>query len=528
MVAVGEVVVLGRARSEEEIARLRSRHDLVHYRPFGAARELWNPYIRASEVLLDGPAGTGKTRGSLEELVDDCRTHRGVRCGLFRKTRESMNETILNTLETFVLGPVFDTALTPLTRPHRKKYVFPETGSEIILAGFDDIQKLFSLELTRAHIEEAIEVTQTEATSLWRGLRYRPQGYVKPHRLTYCTNPGPEDHWLNWRCSDLDPENGRALRLLSKHEDNPNCTPEFLRNLEANMSGEMLERMRWGRWVAATGRIVGTFGAHNILTGDLVGEPGALPDLRIAREGDVDWLVLSPRAPVGVIRDETGQRWVRVAWWGASIDWGAEKPGTIQLWAVDEVDRHYLVAERYETRMPGERYAETIAAWYDRFRLRAVVYDHAQPEQARAIVAHMLRLGFGGMATQLMQKSPKEFGPSVDVIRWRFAHDRRGVPRAFVLDNSLLAPDPELLAERKATSLAPELRALKWAVSKELGIMREVPDPTCADHAFDAARYWFLWCWYQRHGHGTTKPAPPPGTLGDVLGHRKVKARRKQ
>lgn len=496
------------------VERVHKRIDLDVYQPWGGVRQLWNPHIVAPEILLDGPAGTGKTRGCGEWAVDELRSSRGLRIGYFRKTRESMNETVLNSLEQFVLGSVHDPALTAKERRNRKSYLFPETGGQLILAGFDDIQKLFSLELTHGIIEEAIEVTQTEATALWRGLRYRPEGYTRPHRLVYATNPGPEDSWLNWRCTDLDPA-GRALRLVSRHEDNPRITDEFLANLRDNMHGEMRERMYEGKWVAAQGRIVGTFGRHNILSGLM--DEGALPDLRVERLEDRWWLVLAPDAPVGIIRDETRQKWVEIALWGASIDWGPEKPGTVQLWAIDRDDRHYLVAEVYETRMPSEKYAETIAHWHDAFGLFAVVYDAASPDHARLIESHLARRF--KVVAGLLHPSPKEFGPSVDEIRRRFARDARGVPRAFVLDNSLLAADPVLQAERKPLCLQAELRTLRWATTKALGELREVPEPTCADHGFDAARYWFLWNWYRVRGKKATAKVFAPNTLGKVLGH---------
>src|SRR5262245_22584773 len=53
----------------------------------------------AEEVLLSGPAGSGKTIASLLRVYWVCRKYPGARCLVVRKTRESLTESVLVTWE---------------------------------------------------------------------------------------------------------------------------------------------------------------------------------------------------------------------------------------------------------------------------------------------------------------------------------------------------------------------------------------------------------------------------------------------
>ena len=71
------------------------------YAPRGAVEQLFG--CRDSEQLLEGPAGTGKSRG-LCELSFMVATHfAGCRILFVRQTRESMTESILVTFEDHVV-----------------------------------------------------------------------------------------------------------------------------------------------------------------------------------------------------------------------------------------------------------------------------------------------------------------------------------------------------------------------------------------------------------------------------------------
>src|SRR6185503_18079309 len=78
----------------------------LKYEAWGAADELMD--CTAPEVLLDGPAGTGKSRGVGEYILQFLQNHKGCRVAAIRKTRVSMTQSWLVTWETKVLGDRLD------------------------------------------------------------------------------------------------------------------------------------------------------------------------------------------------------------------------------------------------------------------------------------------------------------------------------------------------------------------------------------------------------------------------------------
>src|SRR5690349_4737936 len=120
------------------------------YQTHGAALELM--YCRAREVVLEGPADTGKSRACLEKLYLQTRNYPGMRGGIFRKTRASLTQTAMATFERAVLPPgsyAFHHA--------DQEYRFPN-GSRVIVGGLDDPEKIKSLELDVAYVQEASEL----------------------------------------------------------------------------------------------------------------------------------------------------------------------------------------------------------------------------------------------------------------------------------------------------------------------------------------------------------------------------------
>ncbi|GAG05846.1 unnamed protein product, partial [marine sediment metagenome] len=71
------------------------------YEPHGAAKDLF--YFQGREVLIEGPAGTGKSRAIWEKLYAVAYKYPGCRILVVRKTRESMTESVLVTWEDKVL-----------------------------------------------------------------------------------------------------------------------------------------------------------------------------------------------------------------------------------------------------------------------------------------------------------------------------------------------------------------------------------------------------------------------------------------
>src|SRR5690349_13392974 len=116
------------------------------YQPFGAALELFRS--RQREVLLAGPAGTGKSRACLEKL-NLIAMQRPIRAAIVRKTRKSLTQSAMTTFETKVLP-------TPnQVKFHEgdQEYRYP-SGARIMVAGMDDSDKIGSTEFDVVYCQE--------------------------------------------------------------------------------------------------------------------------------------------------------------------------------------------------------------------------------------------------------------------------------------------------------------------------------------------------------------------------------------
>src|SRR5262249_8274166 len=101
----------------------------------GAALQLQGDAV-APEVLLSGPAGTGKSLACLAKMHALAQAHPGFRGLIVRKTRESLTESTLVTFERDVLLPCprYSYLAGGANRQTRHAYRYPN-GSEIIISG---------------------------------------------------------------------------------------------------------------------------------------------------------------------------------------------------------------------------------------------------------------------------------------------------------------------------------------------------------------------------------------------------------
>lgn len=221
------------------------------YEPWGGARELF--HYRGREALIEGPAGTGKTRCVLQKLHAAAEHHAGIRIFIGRATRISMNESVLITYERHVLPPNHF-ALQGPHRSHRQTYTYAN-GSEIICGGFDNSDRIMSTEFDRVAVFEATEITEEDweklLTRLGRNAE-RAKRYNYAQAIADCNPAGP-DHWLNLRC-----ERGAMHRITSRHADNPTLSAEYLDSL-SKLSGVRRDRLYLGKWVGAEGLVYEQF-----------------------------------------------------------------------------------------------------------------------------------------------------------------------------------------------------------------------------------------------------------------------------
>ena len=248
------------------------------YTAHGQAVELWRS--RAPEIVISGPAGTGKSRACLEKLHFCALKYAGMRGLIVRKTRESLSEAALVTFEEKVL-PAWSPLKEGPRRNFRQAYHYPNR-SEVVVGGLDKPGKIMSTEYDMIYVQEATELEQED----WQALTTRLRNNVIPYQqLIADCNPDAPTHWL-WVRSQSD-----ALTMLhSRHEDNPRLyrrgawTEEgvsYLATLD-RLTGTEHARLRLGQWVQASGIVYDVWADPGNVTEDAEYIPGG---------GDVLWSV---------------------------------------------------------------------------------------------------------------------------------------------------------------------------------------------------------------------------------------------
>jgi len=402
----------------------------VDYRPYGAARELFAR--RDPEIVLSGPAGTGKSRAVLEKLHAVAEKYEGCRLIIVRKTRASLSTTGLITFHRLVLPP----GAAEINYQGAK---YPN-GSEIVFGGMDKGSKVMSSEYDIAYVQEATELTEGDWEDLTTRLRW---GRVPYQQLLADCNPSHPKHWLKLR-SNI----GKTVMLESRHEDNPSIwdgsqwTPKgaaYIAKLDA-LSGARHLRLRKGIWAAAEGLVYDDYDAAVHL----------------------------------IDRFEIPRAWPRI--W--AVDFGFTNPFVWQAWARDPDGRLYRYKEIYRTQRLVEDHAKAIleAAEGEPYPV-AVICDHDAED--RATLERHLRMNTGG--------AYKAISPGIQAVQRRLkpAGDKRA--RLFFLRDSVVERDESLYEARLPTSTEEEIDAYVWPGNTQ-GKQREHPIDK-DNHGMDAMRY---------------------------------------
>lgn len=470
------------------------------YRVYGNASRLFlwlegyeKPPTR--EVLIEGPAGTGKTRAVCEFLVECCNRYPGTKILLFRKTRVSLSESILDCLEGEVLGPEHPVVLGGPSRAHRDKYVFPN-GSEIVLGGMDNATRLFSTQYHIAHCNEATEIEQDEWELMHRALR-RPQPGPPFYLLMGDLNPDTSTHWANLRSMPIDGGAARCTRIVTYLWDNPRwydhekaargvppqlCwTPEgeeYLLGLGGGMSGVRRDRMFRGLWVAAEGMVWETYDpSRHLITARLEGTPAT-------------GITLYKRLGFNE-RFEPVEVPIPLGWFACAHDWGTRNPGSMQVWGFDREGNAYLVAEQYHQGKDYSWWADRAVEFYREFKYVVGLCDHA-PAAIPVFNALCSRVD-GRDAPAVWREWTKIRGEDgektgIDAVRTRFRQDA-----LFIVRGALRQADPYLRQKRKPLCLEDELPQFVYPVTADGKRHKETPDKGCANHAADTCRGTMSW-----------------------------------
>lgn len=377
------------------------------YRPYGAAKELF--YCRDTECLIVGSAGTGKSRSVCEKLFACMVKYPGARGLIVRKTRASLTESVLVTLEEKVIprNPSIYPVTNDVQRRNRQSYDFPNC-STIVVGGLDNPERIMSTEFDCVTLFEGTEATLSDWESLLSRLR---NGRMPYQQAILDCNPGPTSHWINHRANA-----GQMTRLISRHEDNPalwdgekwtEAGQKYIAVLD-RLTGVRRTRLREGRWASAEGVVYGEF------------DP------------------ITNMVDKSVIRPD----WRRIR----SIDFGYTHPFVAQWWAIDGDGRMYLYRELYGTQKLVEDWAKDIKSLSEGEKIECTVADH--DAEGRATLRRY------GVDTVPAFKSVES---GIEAVRSRMRKAGDTKPRLFLCRDALVSRDEYRAAAFKPVSTEQEM-----------------------------------------------------------------------
>lgn len=424
------------------------------YTAYGRISELFTTIDE--ECILEGPAGTGKSRGNLEYLNYWAMEYPGARLLMVRKTRRSLTESGMVTLEQRVLHPAQNVRF----KSSMQQYQYPN-GSIIAVGGLDKPEKILSSEWDIIYAQEATELEEKDWEMCSMRLR---NGRLPVQRMIGDCNPDRSTHWIK--------ERGKAHRTLlldTKHEDNPvlytrdgQMTAEGQRYLARldQLTGVRYMRYRLGLWVSSEGMVY-----------------------------EDSW----NRARNVIPRDEIPRSWSRYL----VIDFGFTHPFVCLWCAVDPDGRIYVYRQIYMTKRLVEDHAKDIAiasGWFhllpkDHPRYKNKPAENADPlpreiicdhdiEDRRTLERHL------GLYTTAAKKSVSD-GIQAVAARLRPAGD--GKPRLMVMRDSLVELDRDLAEGKQPTCLEDEPEGYIWDMRQ--GMKKGEQPVKESDHALDCVRY---------------------------------------
>lgn len=396
------------------------------FQPFGHHIDML--YAKEPEVVISGPAGTGKTRACLEKAYILLNKYKNYRVLMVRKTRASLTQSAMVTWENEVLPPTANV----IWRTGEQEYRFPGTGSVLVIGGMDKASKIMSSQYDLIYVPEATELSEED----WEMLNTRarnPSGDY--NQLLGDCNPGPASHWIMQRKKD------KKIRLIpTTHKDNPRYydhdkkawTKEgkaYLERLES-LSGVRYLRLVKGIWATAEGAIYSEFD----------------PDKHL------------------IYRRELPAEWRRIR----SIDFGYSNPFVCQWWAISPDDVMYRYREVYITQRTISHLARLIAELSKGEIIEATVADwdagdRAMLEEAGINTVSAVKNIVGGI--QRVQ-------------------DRLKANKLYLLRDSTVEIDNALVVGRRPTSTEQEIDEYVWGNTKT----KEMPAYS-DDHGLDAMRY---------------------------------------
>src|SRR5512139_44485 len=317
------------------------------YTPHGGNRDLF--YAREQEVIVEGPAETGKTLAACWRVHLSCLKYPGAQWAIVRKVQSSIYGSVLQTFERVIKGAPVEAYGG--NKPESYNYA---NGSKVWVGGMDNPDKVLSSERDGIYVNQAEGLVLNDWETL--GTRATGRGSVMPYTILMgdC-NPSGSRHWIRERAQ------AGALRLIvSKHQDNPTLfdpntgevTAQGERTLGIldGLTGVRRKRLLEGIWATSEGAVYDTFD----------------PSIHVAGRPD-----------------EEMQRWI------LGMDEGYTNPAVILLIGIDADNRLHIAREFYRRGALQSVVVNQAIAWHAEKRIEIAAVDNS----AAGLVADLIDAG---------------------------------------------------------------------------------------------------------------------------------------
>jgi len=459
------------------------------YEPRGGCKEAFE--ARDDELLISGPAGTGKSRACLEKIHMICLMTSNVRALILRKTLTSLGSTALVTWRNWVVKEALvtgDVVYYGGSAQEAPQYRYTN-GSSVTIGGLDRPTRIMSSDYDIIYIQEATEITLDDHEMCTTRLR---NWAISFQQLIMDCNPAGEKHWLKLRANDRN-----TVLIESRHEDNPRLFDEIIHEVIDGpatveykvtekgavyigkldkLTGVRYKRLRLGLWVSAEGIIYEEFD----------------PLVHV-----LPWEY-----------DDAGNRmplpedWTR--YW--SIDFGYVHPFVLKCYAEGSDGELYMYREIYMTGRTVEEHAATImnevtkpvtTEWYDHFNKETRTRTEnvwVEPQPSAIICDHDAegRRTFEratGLGTQAAIKNVYE---GINAVKERLkVNPDTGYARLYLMADSLVELDQSQKDALLPTCTQDEYASYVWKVNSD---GRKQDEPVKRDDdGMDTDRYAVAW-----------------------------------
>ncbi len=412
---------------------------------------------RDEEILISGPAGTGKTIGLLWKMHACALKYPGMRGLMARKTNTSLSASALVSYQKYVLGSgKYGVTFFGGSKLKPAQFEYPN-GSVIVVGGMDKPEKILSTEYDLAYINEATELTLNDHESLTGRMR---NGVMPYQQIMEDCNPGPPTHWLYQRV-----KSGLTTIFYSTHKDNPAYWDDrvgewtvpgqkYLDRL-SKLTGVRRARFFEGKWISAEGVVYDNW----------------RPEIHL------------------IDRFEIPKHWERI--W--VIDFGYTNPFVWQAWARDPDGRLIRYREVYMTqRIVEDHAAQIMEITKDEPAPIDVIADHDAEDRK----TFERKTGLRTIAAK------KDVSPGIQAVSSRLREAGDGKPRLMLMRDSLVERDPDRVDAGLPTCTEEEMDSYVWdtrtAKAKESPLKEN-------DHGCDTTRYAVA---YYDLGKSADLPAP--------------------